>query len=33
MIPKKVNRKVQKEPQAEVAANHWHQQEEKSDTD
>ena len=26
---KKVNRKVQEEPQAEVAANPWHQEEEK----
>ena len=26
---KKVNRKVQEEPQAEVAANPWHQVEEK----
>ena len=26
---KKLNRKVQEEPQAEVAANPWHQEEEK----
>ena len=25
----KVNRKIQEEPQAEVAANPWHQEEEK----
>ena len=29
LIKKKVNRKVQEEPQAEVAANPWHQEEEK----
>ena len=28
-IVKKVNRKVQEEPQAEVAANPWYQEEEK----
>ena len=28
-ITQKVNRQVQEEPQAEVAANPWHQEEEK----
>ena len=30
---KKVNRNVQEEPQAEVAANPWQQEEEKNDAD
>ena len=32
-LHKKVNRKVQEEPQAEVAANPWHQEEKKEITD
>ena len=30
IISKKVNRKVQEKPQAEAAANPWHQEEEKT---